>query len=61
MSLVYAPQDGYRNAAMLAVAVLPHVSFLFRDDMDSRITDNFPSLAAAVTESNATLHVGGHP
>jgi len=28
---------------------------------DSRITDNFPSLAAAVTESNATLHVGGHP
>jgi hypothetical protein len=46
---------------MLAVAVLPHVSFLFGMILDSWITDSFPILAAAVTESNATLHVGGHP
>jgi hypothetical protein len=44
---------------MVAVAVLPHVSFLFGMIRDSWITDNFPSLAATVTEGDATLHVGG--
>jgi hypothetical protein len=44
---------------MVAFAVLSHVSFLFRDDTGFLDHRRLPSLAATVTEGDATLHVGG--